>query len=86
MKISQSKLKQIIREELGNLMEAEGEWVLERSGVSWNEKVVGGGSAADPSFGSLEKAKVFKSRGDAKAFKDGMDLHVSVEDKSEFNK
>ena len=86
MKITKSQLKQIIKEELDNLLEAEEEYVLERSGVSFSEKFVTSGSPEDPKFGSLAKAKVFNSKSAAKAFADNSDIYVTVENKKEFNK
>ena len=85
MKITKAKLKQIIKEELENLFEAEEEYVLERSGVTWAEKFITSGKPDDPKFGSLENAKVFKSKAAAKAFADKSDEYVTVENKKEFN-
>jgi len=88
MKLTKERLKQIIKEELENLLEAEEEYVLERSGVSWPEKFIVSGPASNPKFGSLEKAKVFKSKEAAKSFAADLDEqsgeYVSVQSKGEF--
>ena len=84
MKITKAKLKQIIKEELENLLEAEEEYVLERSGVTFSEKFVTSGPPEDPKFGSLAKAKVFNSKAGARAFADKSDVYVSVQNKKEF--
>jgi len=59
MKLTKSKFKQIIKEELKLVLEGKETYVLERSGATWNEKFVTGGTPYDPEFGSLEKAKTF---------------------------
>ncbi|HIO73272.1 MAG TPA: hypothetical protein EYN38_09250 [Flavobacteriales bacterium] len=81
MKLTKQKLKQIIKEELENLVEAEEAWVLERSGVTFAEKFVVGGSPQDPKFGSLGQAKTFGSKEAAKSFAAKSDIHVSVKSK-----
>ena len=81
MKLTKQKLKQIINEEFKNLVEAEEAWVLERSGVTFAEKFVVGGSPQDPKFGSLGQAKTFGSKEAAKSFAAKSDIHVSVKSK-----
>tara|TARA_Y100000034_G_scaffold78990_1_gene94857 strand:- start:213 stop:473 length:261 start_codon:yes stop_codon:yes gene_type:complete len=84
MKLTKTKLKQIIKEELKSLLEAKEEWVIERSGRTFSEKFVVGGAAEDPDFGPLKKAKTFGSKESAKSFADKADLGLSVKNKSEF--
>jgi hypothetical protein len=86
MKLTKSQLRKIIKEELGKLQEAKEEWVLERSGASFSKKFVTGGSPSDPKFGSLGKAKIFKSKKSAKEFADNSDIYVSVQNKESFSK
>ena len=81
MKLTKSQLIKIIKEELENLAEAEEAWVLERSGVTFAEKFVVGGSPQDPKFGSLGQAKTFGSKEAAKSFATKSDIHVSVKSK-----
>jgi len=84
MKISKTKLKQIIKEELKLILEEKETYVLERSGVTFNEKFVTGGKPDDPNFGTLEDAKTFVSKDAAKEYakkvKEG-GMHVSVVNK-----
>jgi len=84
LKSRQAQQKMGFKEELENLLEAEEEYVLERSGVTFSEKFVTSGPPEDPKFGSLAKAKVFNSESAAKAFADKSDIYVSVENKKEF--
>jgi len=85
MKITKSKLKQLIKEELNLILEEKERYVLERSGVSFNKKFVTGGKADDPNFGTLEKAKTFACKDAAKVYAKKVDkesgIHVSVENK-----
>jgi len=81
MKITKEQLKEIIKEELESLIEAEEAWVLERSGATFAKKFVIGGSPSDPDFGSLGQAKTFKSKESAKSFAAKSDIHVSVQNK-----
>ena len=67
------------------LNEAEGKYVLERSGVTWSEKFVVGGSADDPEFGSLESAKMFDSKEAASAHAAKSDIHTSPKLKDSFD-
>jgi len=86
MKLTKSQLKRIIKEELENLLEAEEAWVLERSGVTFAKKFVIGGSPSNPEFGSLKKARIFKSKKSAESFADKSDIYVSVENRESFPK
>jgi hypothetical protein len=65
MKLSKSKLKQIIREELANLLEEKEEWILRWSGHG-SEYLLSSGE-----YGSRAKARVFttKDRADIAAKK-----------------
>jgi hypothetical protein len=73
----------IIKEEVESLLETEEAWVLERSGVTFAEKFVIGGSSSNPKFGSLGQAKTFKSKDAAKSFAAKSDIHVRVTSKKE---
>jgi uncharacterized phage-like protein YoqJ len=56
MKLSKSKLKQIIREELANLLEAEEKWILRWSGHG-SEYLLSSGE-----YGSEAKAREFATK------------------------
>jgi hypothetical protein len=86
VKITKSQLKQIIKEELESLIEAEEAWVLERSGVTFAKAFVVGGSPNDPKFGSLGKSKTFKSKEAAESFAAKSDIHVSAKNKESLKK
>tara|TARA_R110000824_G_C15086314_1_gene664923 strand:+ start:626 stop:985 length:360 start_codon:yes stop_codon:yes gene_type:complete len=62
MKITKQRLKEIIKEELQALTEVDrGEWVIEREGVSWDEKFLNRGLK----WGTLERAEVHEFKQEA---------------------
>jgi hypothetical protein len=87
MKLTKSKLKHIIKEELKLILEEKETYVLERSGVSFNEKFVTGGKPNDPNFGTLEDAKTFASKDAAEDYAEKVEddggPHLSVKNKKE---
>tara|TARA_R110000796_G_scaffold20542_1_gene61068 strand:+ start:254 stop:511 length:258 start_codon:yes stop_codon:yes gene_type:complete len=84
MKLTKSKLKQLIKEELKLILEEKETYVLERSGVSWGKKFITGGTPDDPKFGALEKAKTFADKDAAKKYAKSVDMDVSVKNKEDF--
>ena len=85
MKITKSKLQQLIKEELKLVLEEKETYVLERSGVTFSKKFVTGGAPCDPNFGTLENAKTFACKDAAKEYAKKVSkesgIHVSVENK-----
>ena len=68
MKLTKSKLKQIIKEELENIFEQSEGYVLERGGVSADERFYVSGPASNPKFGPSGRAKVWKEKDMAELF------------------
>jgi hypothetical protein len=78
VKLTKSKLKQLIKEELKLILEEKETYVLERSGVSFNKKFITGGKLDDPDFGTLEKAKTFACKDAARAYAKKVDKDAGI--------
>ena len=77
MKVTKQRLKEIILEEANNILNEN--YVLERSGVPYNERFFQGGDADDErSFGPLESAKVYSTEEAAGQDKHASGFHLSV--------
>jgi hypothetical protein len=101
MKITKNKLRRLINEvrwqfdpqsPSGMSQRQEDQWVLERSGVAWNEKFLlhydMNRPGQDPTFGPLERAMKFDSRQMAYHYGQQIErstgLHVRVEDCNQY--
>ncbi|QDP51449.1 MAG: hypothetical protein GOVbin630_147 [Prokaryotic dsDNA virus sp.] len=59
-------------------------YVVERSGVGWDEKFVIGGTPDNPIFGPLEKAYEFASEESATSYARNSDIYLSVANKTDY--